>query len=306
VGANVGVSQALPQDGVIQIAFDRFLNSLWVNRQSVALRDESGGAPDPPIIQYDPVTRVVTLSNPNPGQPWLQVNQFYEIFFPTPEEAGDFGLRAIDGATMDPATRPIGFMVTGPAGVPAPPKIDFCADVMPIFRVPIPVQGSTAPQRGACADCHNASPDAGLMGLVLDSEDGIGRTAIGVVASEANGTALASQPLAPQNVFPAGMPILDPGNPGDSFLMYKLLAYGDAASAGPIPYTACRPTTPPFDYGPGALATADEAQRLGDRVGTRMPWLRSPLTIDELERIRLWITQGAEVDDCSACSASSP
>jgi predicted DNA-binding protein (UPF0251 family) len=32
-----------------------------------------------------------------------------------------------------------------------------------------------------------------------------------------------------------------------------------------------------------------------------MPWGQTPLTIDEMERIRLWIAEGAEVDDCTTC-----
>ncbi len=316
VGANVGIGKDLPRNGVIQIAFDRFLNPQWVTRQSVALRDEFGGAPDSPIIQYDPVTRVVTLSNPNPGQPWLEADQFYEVLFPSPVEAGDFGLRAIDGATIDPSTGPIGFRVSARLSVlPVPPKIDFCSDVMPIFRT-VQLDTSTGKSnQGRCSNgaCHGVQQQGVLdtaQGLVLNTEDGIRFTAIGVVANETNTTALAGQPLPPQNNFPVGMPIIDPGNPGDSYLMYKLLRADptdDPGDAGALPYTACKPTTPPFDYGPGGLAPDDERARLASQVpGRRMPWGNPSLTLDELERVQLWITQGAQVDDCSGCPSTSP
>jgi hypothetical protein len=120
------------------------------------------------------------------------------------------------------------------------------------------------------------------------------------------------------------MPIIDPGNPGDSYLIYKLLlpdedgSIPDAGGAS-ISYTPCASgsVTPPFDYGPGGFASADEAARLTAHVqGRRMPWgdfqagggvdvHATPLTLDEIERIRLWIAQGAQVDDC-ACAATSP
>lgn len=286
VAANVGPQTPLlaytAADGVtivegsIELAFDRFLNPATVNRQSVGLRDLFGNAPDSPIVQYDPVTRVVVLSNPNPGQTWLTVNQPYGIIFPvvTPE-AGSLGILAIDGATVDPNTpltfvgaRTLGFTVTAASGSPppTPPTIDFCSDVMPIFRAP----SADLTKEGACgtSSCHGI-PSSMLTtadGLVLTQEDGIRYTAIGVLAEETATSALTT-PLAPQLAFPTGMPIIDPGNPGNSYLMYKLLTYDDGvpdASGASVLYTACKPTTPPFDYGPSGFASADEATRLSN------------------------------------------
>jgi hypothetical protein len=330
VSANVGPQTPLPQDGVIQITFDRYLSPLSVNRQGVALRDLFGGAPDSPIVQYDPVTRVVTMSNPNPGQPWLEVGKTYEVFFPiATSEAGSFGLRAIDNATMDPATQPLGFSIAPPTGnPPALPKIDFCTDVFPLFTAKY-ADPSFANFGGRCTNrsCHaTQTGDAtysAATGLVLSSPEGIRHTALGVAAAETT-TGGTSTSLSPQFVFPAGMPIIDPGNPGDSYLIYKLLlpdedgSVPDAGGAS-ISYTPCSGSiTPPFDYGPGAsFASPDEAARLSAHVqGRRMPWgnflaggdidlQATPLTLDEIERIRLWIAQGAQVDDCS-CLATSP
>jgi hypothetical protein len=323
VAANVGVDTPLlaytASDGVtvvegsIEIAFDRFLNPATVNRQGVGLRDLFGNAPDSPIVQYDPITRVAVLSNPNPGQTWLTVGQPYEIVFPVATtEAGSLGLLAIDGASMDPvaplafaSTQTLGFNVAAAPGSPPPlpPTIDFCSDVMPIFRAP-----TATLIEGACgtASCHGI-PNNTLttaQGLVLDTEDGIRHTAIGVLAEETATSALTS-PLAPQIAFPTGMPIIDPGNPGNSYLMYKLLKYDDGvpdASGATVVYNACNLTTPPFDYGPSGFASTAEATRLSDLIpGRRMPWGHTPLTIDEMERIRLWIAEGAEVDDCTTC-----
>ncbi len=314
VAANVGTQAPLPQDGVIELGFDRFLNPLTVNRQSLGLRDAFGGAPDSPIVQYDPVARVATLSNPNPGQPWLEVGKSYQVVFPIANaEAGSFGLRTIDGASLDPSTGPLGFQIAPPTGnPPSSPKIDFCADVFPIFAA----TRADPTLRGACSAsaCHggSASSPTSAMGLVLESEDGV-RRAIGAPARETANGGLTT-PLAPQPAFPVGMPLIDPGNPGDSYLIYKLLLADDDtvpdASGASVPYTlGCgRAITAPFDYGPGAsFASPDEAARLASRItGRRMPWGSTPLTFDEIERISLWIAQGAGVDDCSSCPATVP
>ncbi len=319
IAANVGPTTTLPIDGAIQIAFDRYLNPSTVNRQGIGLRDTFGNAPDSPIVDYDPITRVITLLNPNPSQPWLTVGTPYEVVFPlATNEAGSFGLRAIDGATIDPTTQPIAFSASAATGTPfAPPHIDFCSDVMPIFRA-VRKDGI----EGACgsASCHGI-PEGKLFsaqGLVLDTEEGIRHTAIGVQAEEAT-TAGTTTPLASQSVFPVGMPIIDPGNPGDSFLIYKLLKddYGvpdasgitlryDILDCGAIPVAQDYPGTPVTDLGPASsdqhFATPDEGARLANLVvGRRMPWGDKALSIDEMERIRLWIAQGAVVDDCSAC-----
>lgn len=325
VAANVGLGTPLPQDGVIAITFDRYLNASTVNRQGVALRDEFGNAPDSPLVDYDPVTRVVRLSNPNPGQAWLQVGTPYQLQFPIPgAEAGAFGLRAIDGATFDPTAGAIGFTVSAPTGnPPQDPKIDFCADVFPLFAAQ-----RTNASRGLCSNkaCHGTQtldPQlSAAMGLVLESEDGIRHTALGVLAEEAATNALTTA-SSPQATFPSGMPIIDPGNPANSYLIYKLLLPPQANDlttvAPPLAYTlTCSKTvTAPFDYGPSAsFASADESARLAVHViGRRMPWgsldnsgpdysqPAAQMSLDDIERIRLWITQGAIVDDCSTCQA---
>lgn len=328
IAANVGLGTPLPQDGVIAITFDRYLNPGTVNRQGVALRDEFGNPPAcgstpfcDPLVDYDPVTRVVRLSNPNPGQPWLQVGVPVQVIFPVAtEEAGSLGLRAIDGASIDPTQTPLAFTIAPPTGnPPQAPKIDFCADVFPIFGGLRPGTGS----RGVCSNaaCHGTQSEAPVLsaaqGLVLESEDGIRFTALGVPAEEA-ATGAITTATSPSPAFPSGMPIIDPGNPADSYLIYKLLLPSSGARASlSLAYTlACSKTvTGAFDYGPSAsLASDDETNRLAAHVtGARMPWgdlddaglaFHFPgtgLSIDDIERIRLWISQGAEVDDCSQC-----
>lgn len=324
IAANVGVNTPLPNNGVIKVAFDRYINPLTMNRQGIGLRDLFGNAPDSPIIQYDPVTRTASISNPGKDPNWLIEGATYELSFPiATDEAGSFGLRAIDGATMDPTTPKIAFTVgaaldagTTDAGTPPPqvPTIDFCKDIYPLFAAPYANPQEQYVQ-GMCsnASCHSGSSAA--TGLRLDLPEGIRHTAIGVEATEAT-TAALSVPITAQNSFPVGMPIIDPGDPGHSFLMYKLLlpdvnGAPDGTGAG-FSYTlTCGNVTPAFDYGPNPhLASPDEATRLAQYVhGRRMPWGDptppstfttnggTPLTLDELERISAWIQQGAPVAD---------
>ncbi len=303
---------------MIRVAFDRYLNPLSVNRQGVTLTDEFGNIPGaPPIVTYDPVVRVVTVSSA--GGPWLQAGRFYKVTFPvSPPDASFFGLRAIDGATIDPSQPAIGFDVVAPTGnPPTDPKIDFCSDVFPLFDAP---RTPPSPMRGLCANsgCHSSESPA--QGLVLDDPEGMRRTAIAVEAVETT-TSARSSPMPPQPAFPTGMPIVDPGSPGDSYLIYKLLLPDENgvpnARGASLSYTACNPVTSPFDYGPSAsFASPEEAARLAEHViGRRMPWGDwddatksftqhggTPMTLDEIERVRLWIQQGAEIDDCpSTC-----
>ena len=320
VAANVGLGVPLPNDGVIQVSFDRYINPLTMHRQGVALRDLFGNAPDSPIIQYDPVTRTATLSNPNPGTPWLIEGTTYEVSFPiATDEAGSFGLRAIDGATMDPSTSKIAFTVAPPTGNPPKlPTIDFCKDIYPLFAARYSDANYSYVQ-GLCSNIHCHAGAYAATGLRLDLPNAIRSTAIGVEATEATTGAL-SVPITAQNSFPVGMPIIDPGDPGHSFLVYKLLlpdvnGTPDGTGAGFSYTTTCGAATPPFDYGPNPhLASPDEAARLAQFVhGRRMPWGDpvppqtftnggTPLNLDELERISVWIQQGAPVVD--GCPAS--
>ncbi|HEX4474027.1 MAG TPA: hypothetical protein VH142_03050 [Polyangiaceae bacterium] len=321
----------LLNNGVIKVAFDRYINPLTMNRQGILLRDLFDNAPDSPIIQYDPVTRTASISNPGPDPNWLVEGTTYELSFPVATtEAGSFGLLAIDGATMDPATQKIAFTVIprGDAGAaPTLPTIDFCSDILPLFYTP---RSDFPFVQGLCSNvsCHGASStnDYAATGLVLNSPTSVKQTAIGVEATEATTGAL-SVPITAQNSFPVGMPIIDPGDPAHSYLIYKLLlpdvnGAPDGTGAG-FSYTTssgCNPRTAPFDYGPNPhLASADEAGRLAQFIhGRRMPWGDpiapntfttnggTPLTLDELERISVWIQEGAQVpDQCSpTCSAT--
>lgn len=288
-------------------------------RQSVVLTDANSQPvteDNAPIVTYDPVARTVTLASPKaPGVEWLKEGQPYKLFFlvPPDDDADDRGLRAIDRATLDPnQPREIGFYVGPRSGVGrAEPNVSFCTDVLPIFALKC--------SQGTCHGGRGAQPAAGL---VLDSASGVTRTAIGRVAQGANTGGAAAPPEPPGKVFGVNMPLVDPGNPGNSWLLYKVeLAPAPVVDAGAPARLACAgppgapaSAVPAPDYFPlvPAAPYADEIERaiLNDYVlGREMPYpvaqVRSPaeqaLTFQEREKIRLWIAQRAPVEACGGC-----
>ena len=319
VGTNVDTTKAFPANGSIQIAFDRLLHPATAVRQSFLL---SGGLQ--PTVQYDPVTRIVSLSTSSPtsATPWLTPGQTYSLTLPIPAPGAlNSGPRAIDGATLTtPYT--IEFIVgpPDPAVATAERAVDFCADVIPIFQ-----------NRCSGGKCH-ATPLGSQLpaeGLILQTPDGVANTAIARASQESNTGARAGVGLPAQRLFGVDMPIVDPLNPGNSWLMYKLLLArtrpvdqgldGGAWACGrtaalPAPALASTPTfiVPLAD---------DEKTRLGQFVlGSQMPFPvfrpadqatpqtstddetdELPCTFDEMERIRAWISQGATTAECPLC-----
>lgn len=285
VDANVGPDRPLPIDESIQVSFDRFLNPLTVSRQSIALRDEFNQAPVNPTVTYDPVRRVATLSNPSPdGKPWLTASLPYKIIVSRTVTADDLSLRTLEGGGVE-KTVIIGFFATAARGRPAAPATSFCRDVLPVLQ-------------GACGSCHGDDPKKAWAGLRLASPDGVKDTAIGKVAIE---TAVSGRavPSPPGPKFGQNVPIVDPGNPGNSYLLYKLLL-GSAANA--TPRTACGGApivVPKWDVATLPRDWEDERSRLADVIPGRGMPLAGGVAEEELDRIRQWIAEGATVDACS-------
>ena len=321
VGANVGTDSAggaerkASTDAVLQIAFDRMLNPLTVNRQAFALLDYSR-TPLAPVVTYDPVARVVSLSNPSvdpAATEWLKPDQPYKIILGIPDGNADTGgVRAIDGATLDP-TQPleIGFLVgksksgSVASEIATGPKMHFCSDVLPIFvnRCNVPT-------------CHGGLGTPGKLpaaGLILETSDAVRNTAIGRVAQGSNTGPRAGPGLPPGHRFGVDMPIIDPGSPGNSWLMYKVLLAPPPDSPTVVPPTpGCAAPHAPFPSTQSAYLPLadDERMRLSSYVlGNPMPYPLQPgknnasqnLSVDELQRLRAWIQQGATVDTCGAC-----
>lgn len=308
VASNVSVNQALVANGRIELAFDRYLVPACITRQTFSLHDQLMHYQNP-IVAYDPVARIVTITPTAP----LQAGQNYVVDIVPPSSPTDTnGLRAIDGATIDPAEATLEFPVVAVgAGMPqaTPPNVDFCRDILPLLTT--------------CAgpSCHGGTPPGPAAGLRLDTPLWISTTAVGRAAQAAN-TGSRAEP-APAGVhFGVDMPLIDPGsdssggNPGNSWLLYKLLlavptppstataaAGCDGGSSTPTDVSGIHlvPWQPTSDADRVATWVARNAS-LSDYVqGREMPFpndpnapldqATAPLTIDQLERISRWIAQ---------------
>jgi hypothetical protein len=231
VNANIGMNTPLPANQPIQLQFDRLLQPLSITRQTFVLLTADGRGDFMPNVAYDPVSRIVTVTPLSDVGQTLTSGQSYELVIETPQGGTDVnGLRAIDGALLGaPSTRVIPFNVIDPT--PNPPvqvTIDFCRDIdIPILQ----------PQC-SLSTCHGAAAAVPMTAaaLVLDPPSYIAETAINQVAHTSN-TGSRAVAAAPSLLFGQDMPIIDgTGNPGNSWLMYKLLL----SIPGPEPKT---PTT---------------------------------------------------------------
>ncbi len=323
VGQNVGMvggTAMFPADGIIRLTFDRLLLPITVTRQAFVLTDSAQNALTP-LVDYDPVARVVSLSNPaggDGGACWLQPSQFYTITLPVAPVGSDLaGLRAIDRATLAAQVQ-IGFQASatpcGDGTALVTPRTDFCADVLPIFV-----------NRCSVPTCHGTPMGsiAPAAGLALITPIAFRQTAVGRTSQAANTGAMTSY-APPGHIFGVNMPIVDPGgDPGNSWLLYKLLLAIPSPQSDPTLYLNCggSSTIPPFDAGPGAQPmSASERAILANFVqGREMPYPYYPgmgdpvppdannggapaLSFDELERVRAWLQSPQVPDACPVCT----
>jgi hypothetical protein len=281
--------------GTVELAFDRLLLPVSVTRQSIFLSNKQNPPQlSTPLVAYDPVARVVRLTPRQEDA--FTVGLTYQVQVASPHDSNDpNGLRAIDGATLDPTKPPpvFEFMVTAAATAPpAPPVIDFCTQLI------APLNTSCGISRG----CH--TPAAPALGLVLNGEDlsKLKATAVGRVAEEANSGAFSyAQPVS--RLFGQDMPIVDPGDgttgdPGNSWLLYKaLMAVMNPARQ--LTTTAAAHSVPWMP-----LSENERTALWGLIPGREMPLPADPRTVgtslplDTLEAISLWIAQGAHVPAC--------
>jgi hypothetical protein len=137
------------------------------------------------------------------------------------------------------------------------------------------------------------------MGLALDSGPAIAETAVGRVARETDTGPTGGKPVVDPPHFGHGMPVITPGHPAGSYLLYKLLVnplnYGDQASrcetahAVPLPSSACVPG-------------ASELESLQERFVALEPMpLNGSLAgeMADLRRLQSFIRGGAQTADCA-------
>jgi hypothetical protein len=321
VASNAGTNTPLPANQPIELAFDRLLLPITVTRQSFILFDKAASSIAVTFsIAYDPVARVVTMT---PLQALTEGHNYELDIVSELDPENPNGLHAIDGATMDPKSpQSVTFAVTAASTTPpvtcngiAGPCIDFCNDIIPILST---CSGSGVCHNGVLFE-HKSAIAAGLAltgGGDYPAAQLILATAINRLSIEANMGPL-SEPGPPSFDFPQDMPIIDTttltdpndpanvapmgsGDPGNSYLIYKTLM----AETGALPATA---TPLPNVYSVAWAPLADdERQTLASLIpGREMPLastvtdtVNTGLAVDSLERLSLWIAQGAPLSLC--------
>jgi hypothetical protein len=168
---------------------------------------------------------------------------------------------------------------------------DECEDVcVPPCEDACPVRDVVSVLQQACglSACHGVFASSGLR---LDDELGIS-LAIGRTAHQTQTGELAWQGEQSPSSLGRAMPIIDPGNPGNSYLLYKVLINRSIPAA--------------------AVAPTEELARLRSAVvvGNPMPIEEYPddpatpehdgggLSLDELDLVRRWIAAGAPAPSC--------
>jgi hypothetical protein len=278
-----------------KIRFDRLLLPSTATRQAICLQpllkkviapqDCTAGVFLEP--SYDPVRHEVVFRQ-NPATPPLAAGIAYTLTAYVAIDAGSGGFRSIEGTGLpelrrfDLGVRPDGDQPppfdTGPVGD------HYCAG---------PDPGCTG---GACArsvsgifggcgvsTCHGGPQPA--EGLDLSSAAGIA-AAIGRAAHETQTGEHARDPDESPPRFGRAMPTLDPRVPGNSYLVYKLLANRRTPLEVPFPGPAGE--EPP------------EVRRIRSTViaGMPMPPSNAPAAVlrdGEAEWIAEWIQQGAPI-----------
>lgn len=284
----------VPTDLAIELRFDRFLRPSGALDSGARLYTGSRANTVALSASYDLVERAVVL---RPSRP-LQPHALYTVEL-SPGADQNHGFWAFDGAPLEPGPVPLRFGFTtgaGPRAEPAPPTrpLDTC-------------QTMTQGPFGTCSGCHVTQPGEETrppskyppMGLDLSSNAGLFYTAVSQVAHQTEtGNGAIGEGLREPSRFGVQMKIVDPGNPGTSYLMYKLLQKPenfqlDTSEASCV--TAYH--SPVAD---GSCTPPDESERIRLREwfvrGDPMPEDTTvPLatTHANLVRIAAWIATGA-------------
>jgi hypothetical protein len=296
----------VPLNTVIEIRFDRYLMPSTAVRQS--LRVFAGGPQNSVFFQpqYDVIERVVTFV-PTAN---LAPNLLYTIEFVTKAEGGTDGFRAFDGAELeesDSVPLRFNFRTGTQTETIERPRVPSCNDVV---RQLLPE--STCGR----AACHNPTTEEGCptgsahepsdptgpcigvprMGLDLSSATGLVTTAIGVVAHQSEIGSQGGVPLRNPSRFGVQMPRIDPGSPGNSYLIYKLLRNPKNFELADNPDVCVTAHRVPLADGQCLPPSEAESARLRDWFvrGQPMP-LKQDLryTRDQLVDLQRWIAAGA-------------
>jgi hypothetical protein len=271
--------KVLEADEGIELSFDRYLKPSTAIRQSFAVRNAFNQPVQAPLVQYDPVTRIVRIQNPEPRpSDWLVADQPYFLLLGVPDLGRDLGgFRSIDDAPLDQAQR-FGFQTRGERKPDARSSVSFCKSVLPLFK-------------DKCTSCHNAGDV-----LDLSSSEAIARALGKTARTSVRGP---SSPTAPGKHFGDDMPLLEAGNPANSYLLYKTLLAPNGTRTSPHCDDAPLPQ-PRVKF--AADVSPAHRETLHAFIGGRPmpPDPAQALTFDERRALSVWIQNGAETPICSS------
>jgi hypothetical protein len=298
-------------NATLSFRFDRFLNPATATRQAIRVyTGDPKTSPGIPFdVTYDPVERVVQYRMPSGYA--FHPNTLYQLELVVPSGSEELGIRAFDGAPLEAGELPLeGSFFTGIAAGEVPVDTSpTCADIVnEVFK--------TSPADCSSSRCHSSvdAEQGAPHGLWLDSRANFRVTAINRVARQTEvGDRSGGLPLEQPSRFGVQMPLIQPGNPGNSYLLYKLLRAPDAfepcefdgASAASSfcreAADTCQSAHPDVPFGPGTCIapSADELERLREWFvrGEPMPIPRPVVRrvgLQQLRAISSFITAGAD------------
>jgi len=295
-----------------RVQFDRLLLPDSATRQAICFQPVLGnvvsaaGCSDGVFLypSYDPVRRQITFRQ-DPSVPRPGAGTRFQLTLYTAIADTDNGIRSFDGIPLAQPLQ-IQFDIRADPGGNVPPY-DLVPTADHFCTAPDPActgftcARSVSNMLSGCAlgGCHYQSADAGAAeGMRLDTPSLIAMTAINQTAHETQTgqSALTTDPNGPR--FGRSMAILAPEIPGESYLLYKLLAHPGVPLQNPFPPD---PTS--------AAALPPEVVRLQNElvVGMPMPPSTQALAVPragtngnpgEMEWLSDWVLEGAPLMTC--------
>lgn len=283
-GCGVGADPdcTVPTNATLTFRFDRFLDPATVSRQAIHVYSgdpKTGVGPPPFEVAYDPVERVVEYRMPS-GYAFLP-HTLYEMELVVPKAADDFGIRAFDGAPLAEGDLPLrtAFLTADTPIELTAESVPTCAEIISHVFVGS-CSGSQCHQRvgHSFKDNRGQAVDLGdaPYGLWLDSPHDVVVTAISRIARETEvGDESGGAPEVRGPRFGVRMALIEPRNPGSSYLMFKLLLNPDNYCPARSKSGACK----------GEAASVHDFLPLGDGQSI------APVQA-ELDRLREWFVRG--------------
>jgi len=229
-----GAACGLPAGGPLRFKFDRWLLPTTATRQSLTMYTAGTGLVVTLRPNYDVASRSIDYSfdAPLPGGVAFNLR-----LLDADQDPNGFGFRGFDGVPLT-SSETIAFRTALASPTPdssaSQVAVPSCADAVGVLHR-AGCSGLGCHSREASSNCIGAS--AGMawdqsaqqcvavprMGLLLDDAQGLQTTAINHVAHETqNGTDISLR-FESGGRFGEQMPIIDPGRPENSYLIYKLL-----------------------------------------------------------------------------------